>query len=211
MKNLKRLFVLLFALVLVLPFSVYAKKDSKKEEKKVVSAAEKYSKYNHTNLAETLEAEGIELENKDYTENDKQITIYLFRGQGCTHCQEFLTFLSSLTKEYGEYFKLVAFETWQDSANKELMDSVAEQLETEAGGVPFIVIGDKVFPGYASTYDDQIKDAIMNLYSTPEASRYDIFTNVKEPENHDLVVGIITVLVLGGLVATAVKTRKNNG
>ena len=175
-----------------------------------VSAAEKYSKYNTTNLVETLEAEGIELQNEDYTENSKQATIYLFRGQGCSHCQEFLTFLSELTKEYGEYFKVVAFETWNDNANITLMQEVAKSLGTEAGGVPFIVIGDQAFPGYASSYDDQIITAITNLYNTPSDQRYDVFVNQKEPEDHSLVVGVITVLVIGGIVATKVVTKKNN-
>ena len=33
--------------------------------------------------------------NSEYTENDKQVTIYLFRGLGCTHCKDFLEFLNS--------------------------------------------------------------------------------------------------------------------
>ncbi len=214
MKNLKRLFVLLFALVLVIPFGVFAEEDNDKDDTKeeVVTTKEtKYSKYNTTNLKETLEAENIELENKDYEENDKQVTIYLFRGQGCPHCQEFLEFLNGLTKDDGYKFKLVSFETWKDKENNTLMGQIAEQLGVEVTGVPFIVIGDQSFPGYASTYDDQIKSAIDTLYNTPVDQRYDIFENIKEPKNHDLAVGIITVLVIGGLIATTVVTRRNNG
>jgi hypothetical protein len=91
------------------------------------------------------------------------------------------------------------------------MGQIAEQLGVEVTGVPFIVIGDQSFPGYASTYDDQIKSAIDTLYNTPVDQRYDIFENIKEPKNHDLAVGIITVLVIGGLIATTVVTRRNNG
>lgn len=217
MKNLKRLFVLLFALVLVIPFGVFAEdEDNDDTEETAVTATEtKYSKYKHTNLVKTLEAEGIELQNKDYEENDKQVTIYMFRGQGCPHCQEFLEFLNDLSKEEGYKFKLVAFLTtfggYKEPENDELMSNVAEQLGVQAQGVPFIIIGDQSFPGYASAYDDQIKSAIDTLYDTPVDQRYDIFENIKEPKNHDLAVGIITVLVLGGLVATAVVTRKNNG
>ena len=218
MKNLKKLFILVFALVLVIPFSVFAENDddTESEAEKVSTVTEpKYNKYKHTNLVETLEAESIELANKDYEENDKQITIYLFRGQGCPHCQEFLEFLNTLTNEYGDKFKLVSFLTtfngYSEPENDDLMAQIASQLGTEATGVPFIVIGDQAFPGYASTYDEQIIAAIETLYNTPQNQRYDIFDNVKEPEDHSLIVGIITVLVVGGLVATAVVTRKNNG
>ena len=211
MKDLKRLFVLLFALVLVIPFGVFAEED---EEEAVTTGTidnSAYAAYSTTNLVETLEAENIELKNKDYTEDSKQAIIYMFRGQGCVHCQEFLTFLSEISEEYGEYFRLVAFETWQDSTNKELMSEISTSLGEEAGGVPYIIIGDKTFAGYASSYDDQIKDAIMDLYNTDVEKRADVFANKKEPEDHSLVVGIVSVLVIGGIIATAVITRKNNG
>ena len=212
MKNLKRLFILLFALVLVVPFGVFAEEEE--TDGALISTLDsKYADYNTTNLVETLEAEKIELKNKDYTENSKQAIIYLFRGQGGGHCQEFLAFLSDLTEDenYGDKFRLVAFETWQDSANKDLMDEVAESFGEEASGVPYIIIGDKTFGGYASDYDEQIKAAIMDLYDTDVEKRADIFANKKEPKDHSVVVGVISVLVIGGIIATAVITRKNNG
>ena len=216
MKNLKRLFILVFALVLVIPFGVFAKEEEDVEEKEEVTTTgtvdnSKYAAYKTTNLAETLEAEDIELKNKDYTENSKQAIIYLFRGQGCGHCQEFLTFLSDLSEDYGEYFRLVAFETWQDEANKNLMSEISKSLGEEAGGVPYIVIGDKTFPGYASSYDSDIITAIMELYNTDVSKRADIFANKKEPKDHSVVVGTITLLVIGGIAAATIITRKNNG
>ena len=215
MKNLKRLFVLLFALVLVIPFGVFAEEETEEsveDDATLVSTLDSaYASYNTTNLVETLEAEEIELKNKDYKEDPKQAIIYMFRGQGCGHCQEFLSFLSDLTEEFGEYFRLVAFETWQDSTNSELMKETAESLGEEASGVPYIIIGDKTFAGYASTYDEQIKSAIMDLYNTDVEKRIDIFANKKEPKDHSVVVGVVSVLVIGGIIATAVITRRNNG
>ena len=32
-------------------------------------------------------------------------------------------------------------------------------------GVPYVIIGEKVFDGYAQSYDDQIKEAIKNEYN----------------------------------------------
>lgn len=109
----------------------------------------------------------------EYKENDKQAVIYMFRGQGCGYCRAFLTFLSSITEEYGEYFKLVSFEVWNDTTNSELFTKVATFKGEDLSnlGVPYILIGDKVFAGYASSYDDQIKDAIMAQYKD---SSYDV-------------------------------------
>ena len=216
MKNLKRLFVLLFALVLVIPFGVFAEgndEDNKEEKNATKIDNSKYSKYNTTNFVETLEAENIELKNKDYTENGDQVIIYMFRGQGCSHCREFLTFLNELAadEEYAYKFRLVAFETWKDETNSKLMSQISKTYGEEATGVPYIIIGNQVLPGYSSTYDDQIKSLIDTIYNTKVSERVDAFDNIKEPKDHSVAVGICTVLVIGGIAALAVITRKNNG
>ena len=123
-------------------------------------------------LSEALKEEGIELKNKDYKETKDQAIIYMFRGQGCGYCKKFLTFLSSISKEYGKYFKLVSFEVWYDSTNANLMQKVPKITNVPAQGVPYIIIGDKVFDGYAESYDSQIKDAIKKQYNDKS---YDVF------------------------------------
>lgn len=136
--------------------------------------------YETKNLKETLEAEDMKL-SANYSENSDQITIYLFRGQGCSFCRAFLTFINSIVGEYGKYFKLVSFEVWNNEDNYYLFNRTALFLDKEpAQGVPYIVIGDKVFPGYADTYNDGIKEAIQKLYDTPKASRYDVFAEAKK-------------------------------
>ena len=77
----KKLFGLLLAmLMLVSPFMVRA-----------VTADEEeidIRKYKTLNFREILAQENIKEEFKDYSETDDQVTIYLFRGQGCSHCHE---------------------------------------------------------------------------------------------------------------------------
>lgn len=138
-----------------------------------------YSDYKTLNLKEALSAEEIGLVNKDYKETDKQAIIYLFRGQGCGYCKRFLTFLSSISKDYGKYFKLVSFEVWNDSDNSALMHKIAKVTGEEAGGVPYIVIGENVFPGYISDWDNDIKDAIKKQYND---NSYDVFTELEKAE-----------------------------
>ena len=204
----KKIIAVILTLMLVLPIGVSAKDT-------------KYSTYKTMNFKETLEAEDIELENEDYEETDDQATIYMFRGQGCGYCRKFLTFLSSISEEYGKYFKLVSFEVWQDQDNAELMQQVGESLGEEIGGVPFIIIGDKTFPGYAETYDEQIKDAIKELYDEEEKDRYDVFDDLgnaskkksekeKKEEKDANVAGVIAIVVIAGVVALAVISRRKN-
>ena len=161
----KILSLLLVMMMLVVPFTVRA----------VTADDEKIdiSKYNTLNFKEILAEESIKESFKDYKETDDQITIYLFRGHGCGYCQRFLNFLNSITDEYGKYFKVVGFEVWNDGNNSELLGRISDFMEVEAGGVPYIIIGNLVFPGYAETYDDGIKAAITELYNAEE--KFDVF------------------------------------
>lgn len=134
-----------------------------------------YDSYNTMNLEEALKDEDIDKAFSSYKESDKKINIYLFRGKGCSYCRAFLTYLNSITDEYGKYFNLVSFETWHDDKNKTLLDNVSSYLNKKATGVPYIVIGKEIFPGYTSSYDSDIKDAIKSLYNEKASKRYDVF------------------------------------
>lgn len=175
----KKLVLVLLLIVALLPFKVFAKSF--------------LDDYNSMNFVDTLKAEEMEIENKDYKEDDKQAVIYMFRGQGCGYCRAFLSFLNSISKEYGQYFKLVSFEVWYDSTNKSLFDKVPLVTNEAAGGVPYIIIGDKVFGGYSSEYDEEIKNAIMNQYNDPS---YDVMEKLDERLNGNTSNGTSTFAVI---------------
>ncbi len=142
----------------------------------VTFAAEKVdlANYETMGLKETLESEDMKISYDKYVETDDQVTIYLFRGLGCGYCRNFLTFLNSITEEYGKYFKLVSFECWNNSDNSELLGAISSFLGEPAEGVPYLVIGDQVFPGFTESYGDSIKKAISTLYDTKKEDRYDV-------------------------------------
>lgn len=129
--------------------------------------------YNTMNLIKTLESEEIEVKLKDYKETDDQVTIYLFRGTGCAYCRAFLTFLNGLEPEYAKKIKVVSFDAWYDEDAANLLTEVSSFLEEDAGGVPYVIIGKTVFPGYATDYDEAIKAAIDDEYSKKD--KYDVF------------------------------------
>ncbi len=137
--------------------------------------------YETLNFEEALAQEGIEHDLSNYKETDDQAVIYLFRGHGCSFCKNFLTFLNSIVGEYGQYFKVVSFETWQSQENATLLEEVATFLGADAGGVPFIIIGDRVFPGYSDSYNDQIKAAIMDQYESKNS--YDVMKELEKSKN----------------------------
>ena len=112
--------------------------------------------YNTLDLKGALEAENITPKLDNYTENDEQITIYLFRRDGCPYCNNFLNYVNdTLISKYGDMFKIVSFEVYNDANNSALLDKVAEFLGDDPNsdnfGVPYIVIGDQTFIGYVSS------------------------------------------------------------
>jgi len=169
--------------------------------------------YQSTNLEETFKQEALlkdqdgntvfEYDLSGYTENDKQITIYLFRGNGCGFCNKFLKFLNSIIPEYGKYFKLESYEVWSNQKNSELLEEIGEFLDEDVRGVPFIIIGDQVFPGYAEHMDDQIKAAIVNLYNSDD--RYDIIEEINKPvEEKPVKVKYAPIVIWNAVVTTLI-------
>ena len=178
----KALLILVMAFCLVLPLTT-------KAEVKTM------------NLKEALQEDEIELSKAfaNYKETDDQAIVYLFRGHGCGYCHAFLTFLNNIVEDYGKYFKVVSYEVWYNEDNYKLMGEVGKYLGQDAEGVPFIVIGDKVFAGYSESWDEEIKSTIKSLYDTKKADRYDVMVEMVEnpkDENGNVVKSSVSTLAI---------------
>ena len=189
----------LFVLIglLVIPFHVNAKDEG----------------YKSLSFKETLADEEIELKYQDYKETDDQITIYLFRGKGCGYCRAYLEFMNSISEEYGKYFKIQSYEVWHNSDNSKLMKEVANFMNEETSGVPFIIIGKKVFTGYSETYDENIKTAITDLYKTDASDRYDVLKEMEKSKTDNKTGSNTSVIVWNFIfisVATTIVLTYNN-
>ena len=134
----------------------------------------------------------------------------MFRGTGCGFCAKFLTYLSSITDEYGKYFKLKAYEVWNDQNNSQLFQNVATFLGKQANGVPFVIIGDQVFEGYTESYNDAIKKAITDLYNTNKRKRYDVLVELEKAEKNkskgDGSVTDVNKIIMCNLLFTIIST-----
>ena len=158
----KLLFLIILVGVMVIPFKVNAED------------------YASLNFKEVLKEEDINLKNTSYEETDDQVTIYLFRGKGCSYCRGFLNFMNDNSKELGKYFKIVSYEVWNNEANASLLTEVSNYLGKPADGVPYIIIGDQVFSGFTEeAYGQKVKDAIAELYNTSKSERYDVFEQMQ--------------------------------
>jgi len=145
---------------------------------------------------------------------DNRVNIYFFRGEGCPHCAEEEEFLESLQEEYGQYFKIVDYETWYNSDNAKLMKKVADARKETIKGVPYTIIGNKSWSGYSSDFNEEIKSAIMSEYKTEVSERYDImilldsgYTGSKSYAS-DAFVLIAILLVAAGITYGIIAARK---
>lgn len=152
-------------------------------------------------------------------EEDNRVKIYFFRGEGCPHCADAEEFFNSIEEEYGQYYKILDYETWYNSDNAALLQKVGEARNEEISGVPYILIGDKSWSGYDDSFADDIKDTIKSEYEKAVADRYDIanyvdFTNAAASvteaakKSNDAMVLIIILLAVAGITYGVVAARK---
>lgn len=107
-------------------------------------------------------------------EEKKQVNVYLFHSNTCSHCKAEIEFLNEIQKEY-ENLKINLYEINDVKENKELMINIKEKLNIDSPMVPFTVIGDYYYIGY----NDGVKDGIKNLiekYTSEE--QYDVIKDI---------------------------------
>ena len=147
--------------------------------------------YKTLNLAQVIEEEnthaeqnnGEKIESKlgNYKEADNKVNVYLFRGLGCGFCRGFIKFLNDNIDELGKYFNLVSYEVWNDKTNSALLKKVGNFTEVPAQGVPYIIVGDRVFDGFTeAAYGEDFKEALKAEYEKKD--RYDVFKEMEKAE-----------------------------
>ena len=173
------------------------------------------TEYKVMNFDEVLTEEGIEHDFSNYTESDDKITIYFFRGKGCKFCRAFLSYLNDIVPEYGKYFNVVAYDVWNDRNSDKLLDEVSEFLNQPSEGIPYAIIGDTVFNGYSTDYDEAIKETIKKEYN--KKKRYDVLFEMKESKENEnkvdftpvyVTCGIISLVPISGFVYSTIRINK---
>lgn len=151
--------------------------------------------------------------------NKEPVNVYLFRGETCHYCEAALEWFNSIEEEYGDYFNLVDYEVWYSEENSKLMEEVAELQGDTASGVPYIIVGKYSYPnGFAAdsiadstteqTMGDQLIERILEEYESD--NRYDVMVEVNNKPDYSNIVGIVSIVVIAGLVIVAVISRKQN-
>ena len=155
-------------------------------------------------------------EGEETTSNEsKEVKLYFFRGQGCSHCAEAEEWFKSIEEEYGAYFQIIDYETWYNQENAELMQQVAEARGEEAQGVPYIIIGNKSWNGFTESYESEMIEQIKSEFEKDVKDRYDIMELLttgktakdEDSTGSDVAALIIILVVVGGICFGVYKAR----
>lgn len=66
-------------------------------------------------------------------ESDK-ITVYLFRGDTCVHCEDALEYINNHRELIPDNVEIVTYEVWKNETNANLQDAVADYLDVDKTG-----------------------------------------------------------------------------
>ena len=143
---------------------------------------------------------------------DKKVNVYIFRGEGCPHCEEALEWFDGLEDKDKNKFNLIQYEVWKDQDNSNLMKRVARVFNDDAKsiGVPYIVVGERTFKGFSESYGQEILDAIDKLYNSEDV--YDVMDHVEsQKEENDskamIVIIAFVVVAAAGLIYSVIKSK----
>ena len=150
--------------VIVMP--LMNKNSSDKSAKSSLNKSAESTQAENTDQPTSKQSQGTEFafnHESDINLGRNKPNIYIFWGDGCPHCKALAKFISKLPAETKDKVNIYSFEVWSDKDNKSFMKKFGKYLGQDVSGVPFMVIGDKIFDGYSSgdtKTDQQILDAI---------------------------------------------------
>lgn len=90
-------------------------------------------------------------------EKTNTVTIYFFHQETCPHCKKENIFLDELQKKYKNDVIIKRYEVSKSKENSDYLVKAKEKMDVDTSGVPFTVMGDKVYIGYTDTIGTSIE------------------------------------------------------
>lgn len=163
--------IIITLLILVLTFFIFyfIYNHKSQEDKQVISNQDYSTNIDNNSSSENLNNDSNQSEKDPANTEEKQITVYLFRGEGCHFCENAIEFLKSIMNNYS-YLEIKTYEVWKNQENEELMHLVSQKLNIEIkNSVPLIIIGNNYAKrGFADGMKEGIKKEIETSYQNAE-------------------------------------------
>ncbi len=124
------------------------------------------------------------------TNTNNKVTVYVFKSNGCPHCQAAKEYFSKIISNY-DYLEVKMFELTTSEANRELLNKVEQKLNIETNYVPFIVISNTYHKeGYGETLNETLENAIKEAHND---KNYQDIVEATIQENTTLNLDIETI------------------
>lgn len=122
------------------------------------------------------------------TKAETAVNVYLFFGDGCPHCARMEEFLNNTLQKKYPSLEIYEYEVYYNRDNQALMRKVGQALNADIGGVPFLVVGDQYFVGYAEgvtslEIESKVKECLNSFCPDPVANILGIKVDEKKPED----------------------------
>jgi thiol-disulfide isomerase/thioredoxin len=111
-----------------------------------------------TSTPETAGSDERFSEGADFS-SDKKTVVYFFWGEGCSHCSNQKAAMSEWLDQYPD-MEIKTYETWSNSENGILLESMAAAYGQTVQGVPMTFIGDEFWVGYADSLGAEMIEKI---------------------------------------------------
>ena len=158
-KTKKRIILsLISVIIIILSVILYFMSSSMNQ----VKTHQEENKQNQISKNTQTNIEFSKMTEKDIKSSKNKVNVYVFWGDGRPHCKHLAQFFDSNKSELKDKMNLYTFEVWKDSTNLKFMKDFGKFLGETPQGVPYMIIGDKTFSGFAES-DEKTKDEIINL------------------------------------------------
>lgn len=132
-------------------------------------------------------------------ESKNEVTIYMFRGNTCPHCEEALEYFKNHEEEIPKDIKFITYEVYDNSQNNTLLQNIEKKLnfdEDDIGSIPLFIVGNEYILGYSSASD--IKKIIDLAESTKNNDNYEDIVAKEIKDSGLKVSGISLEKLIGG-------------
>ena len=116
------------------------------------------------------------------TDHEK-VTVYLFRSNGCYHCEDFIEYFAENYYQYQDYFEIVTYEVSTEDNYYLMLDAKERNGEEADGSVPYIVIGNTFDQLGFGTDGSSIIEAALEAYE--DVSYSDLVQEIIEDEGYE--------------------------
>lgn len=90
---------------------------------------------------------------------EEKVKLYLFWGDGCSHCEAEQEYLADLEQEF-DNLEITKYEVWHHEENNNLLKTIATSTNKTLRGVPVTIIGPTIITGFNMEAEKKIKRAI---------------------------------------------------